>query len=86
MNIAKPIPDGYFDATRLLKELNSPAKVKVSQFTDNKSIQNTLITLPILSERGRYGYTWLPNEYLLEYKKWLLSVGVGKGRQFKETE
>lgn len=74
----QPTPSGYFNATEKLNKVKQFKQVKVSQFLDNAKIVATVITLhePQLSAKGRYGYTFLRNELLPEYEKWLDTIGA----------
>jgi len=76
----QPTPTGYFNATEKLNSVKFSNKVKVSQFLDNKTIQELLSTLdtPFISSAGRYGYTFLRDELMLEYENWLDNVGGGR--------
>lgn len=76
----QPTPSGYFNATEKLNKVKQTKQVKVSQFLDNAKIACILNTLdePQLSAKGRYGYTFLRNELLPEYEKWLSTIGESK--------
>jgi hypothetical protein len=85
----KTPPNGYFDATKLLMALkHRPKQAKVSQFYDNRNLQPLLITLdmPILSEVGRGGYTWLRDELRPDYDHWLNSVGTKSASNYDKDE
>lgn len=73
----------YFNATELLKSVNPPRSIKISQFLDTDHLQNTLQTLTDykISERGRGGYTMLRVELKEEFEKWLGAIGKGRGRK-----
>lgn len=76
-------PEGYFDATTLLKDLKPPKYVKVSQFLDSQDVVLALqnIEEPTMTREGRYGYTWLHNDLRVLFNNWLKFVGTGRGKR-----
>lgn len=80
-------PEGYFDATTLLKDLKPPKYVKVSQFLDSQEVKELVGEIEArpeevrITREGCYGYTWLHNDLRVLFDKWLKFVGTGRGKR-----
>lgn len=90
MRANTPIQEGYFDATKLLREHHpdyEKSHWQVWHYLDNEEVKSKLITLnkPVIKSKGRYGFTQLPLELYDHYKNWIIVITLKSRLAIKGT-